>query len=82
MDEMHVKEDLIYDKHSGALIGFVNLGETNQHLLQFQQAIEGGNTDSEALAKTMLVFMVGGLFTQLEFPYTVSLCRCVWRATT
>ena len=44
MDEMHVKEDLVYDKHSGALIGFVNLGQTNQHLLQFQKAIEGDNT--------------------------------------
>ena len=35
MDEMHVKENLVYDKHSGALIGFANLGQTNQHLLQF-----------------------------------------------
>ena len=54
MDEMHVKEDLVYDKHSGALIGFVNLGQTNQHLLQFQKSIEGDNTDSEALAKTII----------------------------
>lgn len=77
MDEMHVKEDLVYDKHSGALIGFVNLGETNQHLLQFQQAIEGDTTDSEALAKTMFVFMVRGLFTQLEFPYAQFPCADV-----
>ena len=77
MDEKHVKEDLVYDKHSGALIGFVNLGQTNQHLLQFQKAIEGDNTDSEELAKTMFTFMVRGLFTRLEFPYAQFPCADV-----
>ena len=37
MDEMHIKEDLVYDKHSGELVGFVNLGETNSHLIQFER---------------------------------------------
>ncbi len=32
LDEMHIKEDLVYDKHSGALIGFTNLGDINDHL--------------------------------------------------
>ena len=77
MDEMHVKEDLVYDKYSGALIGFVNLGQTNQHLLQFQKAIEGDNTESEELAKTMFTFMVRGLFTRLEFPYAQFPCADV-----
>ena len=26
LDEMHIKEDLVFDKHSGELIGFVDLG--------------------------------------------------------
>ena len=38
MDEVHIKEDLVYDKHEGTLIGFVNLGDTNNHLLQFEAA--------------------------------------------
>ena len=33
-DEMYIIEDLVYDKHMGALIGFTNLGETNDHLLK------------------------------------------------
>lgn len=37
LDEMYLKEDLVYDKHSGALIGFVNIGETNKLLLEFEQ---------------------------------------------
>ena len=32
MDEMYVKEDLVYNKHSGELVGFANLGETNEQL--------------------------------------------------
>ena len=29
MDEMYIKEDLVYNKHTGALVGFANLGDTN-----------------------------------------------------
>ena len=32
MDEMYVKEDLVYNKHSGERVGFANLGETNEQL--------------------------------------------------
>ena len=28
LDEVHVKDDLVYDKHQGNLIGFANLGES------------------------------------------------------
>ena len=48
MDEMDVKEDLVHDKHSGTLFG----------------SIEGANADSEAIAKTMFVFMVSGLLLE------------------
>lgn len=34
IDEMHLKEDLVYDKVTGALIGFTSLGDTNEHLLK------------------------------------------------
>ena len=27
LDEMHIKEDLVFDKHTGELVGFVNLGQ-------------------------------------------------------
>ena len=33
LDEMHVKQELVYDKHSGELVGFVNLGDLNMRLL-------------------------------------------------
>ena len=77
MDEMYVKEDLVYDKHTGALTGFVNLGETNEHLLQLEHQLRSGNDANEPLAKTMLVLMVRGLFTRLQFPYSQFACTAV-----
>jgi len=68
-DEMHIREDLVYDKHSGALIGFANLGEINSHLLEFERSVDVAAPHSEPLANSMTVFMVRGLFTRLQFPY-------------
>ena len=73
IDEMTIKED---DKHSGRLVGFVNLGEINNHLLQFEQSLH----DQEAepvLAKSMIAFMVKGLFTNLRFPYAQFPCTSI-----
>ncbi len=78
MDEMYVKEDLVYDKHSGALIGFTNLADTNAHLLQFERSLEGASgVSGEPLAKSMFVFMVRALFRKLEFPYAQFPCTSV-----
>ena len=76
LDEMHVREDLVYDKHSGSVIGFVNLGDTNNHLLRFERSLENNeDMDGGVLAKSMLVIMVRGLFTSLRFPYAQFPCE-------
>ena len=31
-DEVKIKEDLVYNKHSGEMIGFVDLTDINAHL--------------------------------------------------
>ena len=56
----------MYDKHTGALIGYTDLGEVNNHLFGFERSID---SSSPAPAKSMLTFMVKGLFTNLQFPY-------------
>ena len=38
LDEMYVKEDLVYDKHTGCVTGFVNMGD---HLLEFERSVKG-----------------------------------------
>lgn len=41
LDEMHIQEDLVYNKHTGALVGFANLGDITDHLEQFEQSLQG-----------------------------------------
>ena len=74
MDEVHIKNDLVYDKHNGSLIGFVNLGDTNNKLLQFENAM-CGKESQEDVASTMLVFMVRGIFYKLNYPYAQFSCK-------
>jgi len=63
---------LVFDKHQGHLIGFVDLGNTNNKLLEFE-ATMNGDTD-RLLANSMLVFMVRGLLSNLAFPYVQFSC--------
>ena len=75
MDEVHIKNELVYDKHHGSLIGFVNLGDTNNQLLEFENALYNDDNDDELpLATSMLVLMVRGLFCKLNFPYAQFAC--------
>ena len=74
-DEMHIKEDLAYEKASGELIGFVNLGNINEHLTQLQQQVLEDSVTSPVLATSVFVLMVQGIFTSLKFPYASFPCK-------
>ena len=76
IDEMYVKEDLVYDKHTGCLTG-VNMGDINSHLLAFEQSLTQNSVDVQDLATTMMVFMVQGLFSNFGFPYVQFPCHNV-----
>ena len=73
MDEMHVKENLVFDKHSGRLIGFSDLGHINNHISKLERA-QTNSQKVEPLAKSLLVLMVRGLFTDFQFPYAQFSC--------
>ena len=73
MDEVYIKDDLVYDKHNGVMIGFCNLGDTNNQLLQFESSLNN-DTAMPSLATSMLVLMVRGLFSKLVFPYAQFSC--------
>ena len=64
-DEIHIKEDLVYDKVSGELISFVNLGDIANHLQDLEQQLQSSKESTPTLATTVFVFMVGGLFIKL-----------------
>lgn len=68
LDEMKIKESLVYDKHGVNVIGFVDLGAVNNQLDQF----EGESSDIVkpiAVANHILAIMVRGIFIRLRFPY-------------
>ena len=71
MDEVKVKEDLVYDKNTAEIIGFTNLGYINNQLSELEWTEKGLQP---TLATNMLVFMVRGLFLNLEYPYAQFPC--------
>ncbi|XP_052224338.1 uncharacterized protein LOC127839989 [Dreissena polymorpha] len=60
-DEVKIKSDLVYDRHTGELIGFVNLGSINNNLNDLKN-------ECDCLAKYVLVVMVRGISLTLKFP--------------
>lgn len=74
MDEMHIKEGLVFDKHSGELIGFTNLGDMNNHIASLEKASGSSSHTLQPLAKSMLVLMVRGLLSGFKFPYAQFSC--------
>ena len=65
-DEVKVKEGIVYDKHDCRVVGFVDFGDVNNTMSEFEQSTDGGRPE---IAKHMLVFMVRGIFFRLNFPY-------------
>ena len=63
IDEMKVK-GLVYNKTSGEIVGFINIGDINQQLLRLEQ-----EDDHPPIPKQVLIIMVRGLMFKLEFPY-------------
>ena len=60
-DEMKIQEDLVWDKHSGELIGFVDLGDINTNFATLK--------DVEELATHILVFLVKSIVNPLTFSF-------------
>ena len=60
-DEMKVQEDLVWDKHSGELIGFVDLGDITINYATLKKV--------EQLATHVLVFLVKSIVNPLSFSF-------------
>ena len=69
-DEMKIKENLVFDKHSFSLVGFYNMGDVSNAISEVQSQSAGKeNATSKRFAKYMLSFYVRGIFTNVNFPY-------------
>ena len=74
LDEMYIREDLVYEKQTGSLVGFANLGDVSNHLQSYDELVKGKQSVESTVARTMMVFMVRGVFTRLRFPYAQFPC--------
>lgn len=70
VDEMSVEESLVYDKFSGKLVGFIDLGSiTNDVIIEKELAGKCNSTKCHRpIADHILVLMVHGIFIRLNFP--------------
>ena len=59
IDEMKIRSNLVFDKFSGELIGFTDLGDTNINYGMFQK--------SDEIATHALSFLIRGISTNLKF---------------
>ena len=66
VDEMYIKEGLVFDKSTESLIRFADLGNMNNLFVEYEQ-----DNAPKTLVKIMLLtLMVRGLFTSIKFIYT------------
>ncbi|CAC5399626.1 unnamed protein product [Mytilus coruscus] len=86
-DKIKIKSDLVYDKHTGELIGYCNLDKVGNQIMDMERSFKEGSSND--IAKYMLVLMVRDVATDLKFPLagfaTLSitadfLCPIIWKA--
>ena len=62
LDEMKIKEVIVFDKNTGEMIGLTNFGDINNAIQDLQK------DDHPPTATHLLTLMVQGVFIHLEFP--------------
>lgn len=68
-----MREGLVYDKHSGEVSGFCNIGDINDELCELEQLCKG-DRETPTVASHMLVVMLRGVFFKLDFPLAHFAC--------
>lgn len=58
MDEMKIKSGIAFDKHSGRIVGFIDLGEVNRDI----ELLVAGEEPGKKMAEQVLVFMIRSIF--------------------
>lgn len=85
---MKIKSGLVYNRHSGKIVGFSVIGDINNELFEFQQRVEN-KIDTKPIATHVLTFMVRGLCTSLTYSFVYyaangftsdQLFSCIWEA--
>ena len=78
LDEMKIREDLVYDKCTDELIGFTDLGDINNHLLQFEKSLQDQQTPTLAAKHACIHGWWPFHFATVPIR-SISLCKHNWR---
>ena len=71
-DEMKIREDLVFDKNTGMITGFIDYGQQSLDQRFSALAEECSHTivlNKRTVASHMLSMMVRGIFFKLDFPF-------------
>jgi len=73
-DEMKIREDLVFNKFTGEIIGFVDFGEDSmdKHFSALKKDCtmqKSKPLDERTLATHMLTIIARGIFFHLNFPF-------------
>ena len=71
-DEMKIREDLVFDKHTGMVTGFVEYGQQSldqRFSALAEECTHALNLSERTVATHMLTMMVRGIFFKLDFPF-------------
>ena len=83
---MKIKSGLVFSRATGKLIGFTEIDDINDELLEFERKFSGKERD---LATHVLTFMARSIFSHFNFPVAYfcskgfnndQLFPCVWEA--
>ena len=69
LDKTYITENLVYNKHTGTLIGFTDLGEVNEHSLRFKRDINNISHIDKPLVNQWWPSWCEALSTSLQIPY-------------
>lgn len=69
-DEMKIREDLVFDKSTGEITGFVDYGEysLDQRFAMLKEQCINQKLEDKKVATHMLTLMVCGIFFKCDFP--------------
>jgi len=76
-DEVKIKSDLVYHKSTGKLIGYVNLDQVSNEILNLNDACD----KSKDLADSVLATMVRGITSSLRYPLSAYSTKSVSAST-
>lgn len=67
-DEMRIHEGLVFNAKTGTVIGFVDTGEMNTKLKEFEAHVNGVEEPQTETTTHMLAVCIRGIFMKLDYP--------------